>query len=150
MPNPRKRRLKKLAIMLAVTYASTWVPTARGGGPQLVRRWLGSVQEVPQAEADCASGQLQQHERHRQHLLEKLRTSDDASFVEAMRSRNLEPTPPGTYPSFTVEATCVAPFIVVVESGRVLAPLSGSRRSAIRVWFFGLTLVIASYGHWAA
>ena len=136
--------------MLAASYASTWAFTALLGGPQLERHWLKSIQEVPRSKVDYASRQLQDYEQHRQQLLAEIRTADDASFVEAMRSKNLDPIPPGTYPSFWAEATCIAPFVVVVKSGRVLAPLSGSGRSTVHLWLFGLTLRITSYGYWVA
>lgn len=136
--------------MLATSYAITWAITALCGGPQLEKQWLEYIQDVPQSEVDYASKQLQDFEQLRQQLLEEIRTAEDASFVEAMRSRDLDPIPPDAYPSFSAEATCIAPFIVVIKSGRVLAPLCGSGRSTIHLWFFGLTLEVTSYGYWVA
>ena len=126
MSNPTKPLWKRALKGFAVLYAAAWVVTAVFGGRQLERQVSQALPAISETERRYAARQLK-------------------DYKDVVRK-----SPPGTYPSTWAKTTCIAPFVIYVDSGQLLAPLCGTGQSALYFWFFGSTRLVRTYGQWIA
>lgn len=142
----RRHVLRRAAVLYLVAWAATWI----FGVPQIEAEYLRIRMDVSEREQAYAAKQLAWREEHRVWLLQDIAQSDDPEYIERASRWDLEPIPADAYPNFWAHAWSPAPFILVLDEGRTLAPLSGSGHKGLHLWLLGMTCPAVPFRVWVA
>ena len=97
-----------------------------------------------------ADEQLQDRELNRLSLLEELEASDDPEFEARFGKFARSPVRTEDYRSFDLTIWSPAPFVLVVDEHRSLAPLVAYRHHTIELWCFADSLPIWFLDLWVS
>lgn len=140
---------RKLRVALAI-YLFLWALTAFVSAPMLERERLVLLRDVSPEYLQDAQRQIVDRQAMEHGVRADLALSDDPDDVARLQQLGPVPDVASRYPTYWAKTFSLAPFVIVVNEGRVLAPLCGHGSRQVYLQLLGLSVRVLRLRYWVA